>query len=71
MKLKQSPVVVGDLTGNVKQGLIIECPRCGGDSFHIFVILPENHQRVQCLDCATTYCDGKCNDPKAKISRQN
>lgn len=62
MKLSESALTeVTSLSGTKELARVYVCERCGGDTFHIFVVMPGRHQHVQCADCDVSYCDGTCN----------
>jgi len=60
-------VTVTDQDGRKVPALLILCPTCGGDSFHLFGIgTAAEHSHIQCLDCGHTYCQGGCDNEKRK-----
>jgi len=51
---------VTDNRGRSHPALIVTCPVCANDAFHIFDVFGHNH--LQCTGCRTTFCQraNKC-----------
>jgi ribosomal protein L37E len=49
--------VTSQVDGQRVAATLIQCPRCDGESFLIYVI-GDDHTHIQCTECGETYCKG-------------
>lgn len=58
MKTRLGTVTAQDGSGEIREATMFLCQECDGEMFIIYKV--EEHQHIECVNCSTSYCDGKC-----------